>query len=65
MQAFIFLNLLIRIPKRSRLLHVAVPRLRPLSHQRLTAEAQVRFKVSPCGLFGGQTGSGTGFSPRT
>jgi hypothetical protein len=29
----------------------------------LTAEAQVRARVNPCGICGGQNGSGTGFSP--
>jgi hypothetical protein len=28
-----------------------------------TAEAQVRSRVSPCGICGGQRGTGTGFSP--
>jgi hypothetical protein len=33
-----------------------------VSHQPLTAEAWVPAWVSTCGICGGQTGSGTGFS---
>jgi hypothetical protein len=29
----------------------------------LTAEAQVRSRVDPCGICGGQIGTGAGFSP--
>jgi hypothetical protein len=30
-----------------------------------TAETWVLSRASPCGIFGGQSGTGTGFSPRT
>jgi hypothetical protein len=36
-----------------------------VSRRPLTAEAQVRFQVSPRGICGGQSGTGTGFSPIT
>jgi hypothetical protein len=31
----------------------------------LTAQARLRFRVSLCGICGGQSGTGTGFSPST
>jgi hypothetical protein len=31
----------------------------------LTAEARIRSRVSPCGIYGGQSVTGTGFSPST
>ena len=36
-----------------------------VSRRPLTAEARVRFRVSPCGICGGQRGTVTGFSPST
>ena len=36
-----------------------------VSRRRLTAEARVRSRVSPCAICGGQSGTGTGFSPST
>jgi hypothetical protein len=32
-------------------------------HRPLTSEARVRTRVIPCGICGGESGSGTGFSP--
>jgi hypothetical protein len=34
-----------------------------VSRRPATAEARVRCRVSPCGICGGQSGTGTGFSP--
>jgi hypothetical protein len=34
-----------------------------VSRRPLTAEARVRARVNPCGICGGQSGTGTGFSP--
>jgi hypothetical protein len=34
-----------------------------ISRRPLTAEARVRSRVSPCEISGGQSGTGTGFSP--
>jgi hypothetical protein len=34
-----------------------------VSRRPLTAEAQFRSRVSPCWISGGQSGTGTGFSP--
>jgi hypothetical protein len=36
-----------------------------VSRRPLTAEARVRSRVSPCGIYGGQIGTGTVFSPST
>jgi hypothetical protein len=36
-----------------------------VSRRPLTAEARVRSRVSPCGIFRGQSGTGSGFSPST
>jgi hypothetical protein len=34
-----------------------------VSRRPLTVEARVRAWVNPCGICGGQSGTGTGFSP--
>jgi hypothetical protein len=36
-----------------------------VSRRPLTAESRVRSRVNPCGMCGGQSGTGTGFSPST
>jgi hypothetical protein len=36
-----------------------------VSRRPLTAEVRVRCRVSPCGICGGQSGIGTGFSQST
>jgi hypothetical protein len=36
-----------------------------VSRRTLTAETRVRSRVSPCGICGGQSGTGTGFSLST
>ena len=36
-----------------------------VSRRPLSAEARVRSRVSPCEIRGGQSGTGTGFSPST
>jgi hypothetical protein len=36
-----------------------------VSRRPVAAEARVHLQVSPCGIFGGQSGTGTGFSPCT
>jgi hypothetical protein len=35
-----------------------------VSRRPLTAKARVRSRVSPCGIYGGRSGTGTGFFPR-
>jgi hypothetical protein len=34
-----------------------------ISRRPLTENARVRARVNPCGICGGQSGTGTGFSP--
>jgi hypothetical protein len=34
-----------------------------VSRRPLTLEARIRARVNPCGICGGQSGTGTGFSP--
>jgi hypothetical protein len=36
-----------------------------VSRRPVTAKTRVRSRVSPCGFGGGQSGTGTGFSPST
>jgi hypothetical protein len=48
---------------RSNTCYRAVPWAQAVSRRPPTAEARVRFRVSPCEICGGQSGTGTGFSP--
>jgi hypothetical protein len=34
-----------------------------VSRRPFTAEVRIRARVNPCGIFGSQSGTGTGFSP--
>jgi hypothetical protein len=34
-----------------------------VSRRPLSAEARIRARINPCGICGGQSGTGTGFSP--
>jgi hypothetical protein len=34
-----------------------------ISHQPFNVEAWIHARVSPCGIYGGQSGAGAGFSP--
>ena len=40
-------------------------RAQAVSRRSLTAEARARSRVGPCGICGGRSGTGTGFSPST
>jgi hypothetical protein len=42
-------------------LHLAIAQA--VSRRLLNAEARVRVQCTPCGIYGGQSGTGTGFSP--
>jgi hypothetical protein len=39
--------------------------IQPIIRRPPTAEARVRYRISPCGICGGQNGTGTGLSPST
>ena len=39
--------------------------LQAIRRRRFTAEDRFRSQVSPCGIYGGQSNTGSGFSPRT
>jgi len=42
---------------------MACPMAHGVSHQLLTAQAWVQYWASPCGVYGGHSDPGTGFSP--
>jgi hypothetical protein len=46
-------------------LHSGRAMAQAVSRRSLTAEDRVRSRVRPCGIWGGQSGTGTGFSPST
>jgi hypothetical protein len=41
--------------------NVTIVKRSKVSRRTLTAEARVRSRVSPCGIYGGQSGTGIGF----
>jgi hypothetical protein len=61
-----YLNILCLIGRRGLLsLSCTVGRTmaQAVSYRPLTTEARVRYRVSPCGICGAQSGTGIGFSP--
>jgi hypothetical protein len=56
-------HILLKISVRSNRMTNGRATAQAVGRQLLTAEARVRFRVSPCGFCGGQSDTGTGCSP--
>jgi hypothetical protein len=50
-------------PRGNYIYHLGRAMAQVVSRRPLTAEARVRSRVNPRGICGGQSGTGTGFSP--
>jgi hypothetical protein len=61
--AYVAITCSVPITAGYKLSHMGRAMAQAVRRRPLTAEARVRVRVNPCGICGGQSGTGTGFSP--